>query len=65
MTFQEVNYPIMSKLIRGHVGGELNDNSDEDIEVVVDVVVFRKDDTSAIIPTEHMERTTGMAVQPG
>ena len=41
----------MSKLMRGHVTGELKDSSDEDIEVVVDVIV-RNDDTSTVIPTE-------------
>jgi len=42
----------MSKLMRGHVGGELKDNFDEDVEVVVDVIVVGKDDTSTVIPTE-------------
>jgi hypothetical protein len=42
----------VSKLVGSHVGGELKNNSDENIKIVVDVIVVGKDDVSAVILTE-------------
>jgi hypothetical protein len=40
------------ELIGCHVRGELKDNSDEDIKIVVNIVVIGKYDASAVIPPE-------------
>jgi hypothetical protein len=72
MFFWQANSLIVPKMIGCHLCGELKENSDEDIKITVDVVVIRKHDALAVIPTEteleavneyaqniHLERSCG------
>src|SRR5882757_1709008 len=63
VTFQQTSCLIVTKLRGRHMGGELKDNSDEDIKMSVDVVVIGNDDASAVIPTEREFRAVNEDAQ--